>query len=162
MLLMRRAFRLLGLPNIDSGSKSENNMSDTTFIPDPANVLQVKAALWQKRLPVELIESVIDFAEYWPRLVVEVETTIAVTNDGNILYLQSPPLPGLFSLEGPEEGGTREEIIVGGVEASTLNPARRVVFRITSHDQGWSSNLGQGMYGLLLVYSGCIELSSDI
>lgn len=157
---MRRAFRLLGLPNIDGSTKSKNNMPDRTFIPDPADVLDVKSTLWQKRLPVELIESIVDFAEYWPRLVVEVETTIAVTHNGNVLYLQSPPLPGLFSLEGPEEVGTREEIIVGGVEASTLNPARRVVFRITSHDQGWSSNLGRGMYGLLLVYSGCIELNS--
>lgn len=146
MLLIRRAFSLLGLPH--GSSRSDRNMTSETnehFIPHTTDVLEVKSILWQKKLPVELIDSIIGIAEYWPRVVAEVENTFVVARNGKVLYIQSQPLPGLFTLGSSEDGGESEELVVGGVETSTINPARRIVFRIWSHDQGWSSNRDQGM-----------------
>lgn len=150
MLLIRRALSLLGLP--DGSSRSDRNMTDEIdnhFIPHVTDVLDVKSFLWQKKLPVELIDSIIGIAEYWPRYVASVENPVTVVRDGKVLYIQSQPLPGLFTLGSLEDGGEREEFVVGGVETSTTNPARRIVFRIWSHDQGWSSNRGQGMSPLV-------------
>ncbi|KAL0631518.1 hypothetical protein Q9L58_009603 [Maublancomyces gigas] len=122
------------------------NEIDNHFIPHVTDVLDVKSVLWQKKLPVELIDSIIGIAEYWPRYVASVENPVTVVRDGKVLYIQSQPLPGLLTLGSLEDGGEREELVVGGVETSTINPARRIVFRIWSHDQGWSSNRGRGTY----------------
>lgn len=138
--MLRRAFRFLGLLDNPGTPDTMNN-----FIPSPADVLDAKSILWQKNLPIELIDTIIDFAGYWPQLVTEVEKSVAIGHNRKVLYLQTQPLPGLFSPESPEEGGN-VELVVGEVEARTLNPARKVVFRIWSHDQGWSSNPGRGLF----------------
>lgn len=153
MSIVRRVLRLFSLPYDDSDTHN-NNMANETgdrFIPSPTDVLDVKSTLWQKGLPAELVDSVVEFAEYWPRFVVEAESTenpLVVRNNGNVLYLQSQPLPGSFTLGSSEEeeAGKREELVIGGVEVRTTNPARKIVFRISSHDQGWSSNRGRGMF----------------
>lgn len=156
MLLIRRAFRLFGLQNDNSGRGNMENETGNPFIPHVTDVLNVKSTLWRKKLPVELIDSIVDFAEYWPRVVTSVENTITIGNDGNFLYIQSQPLPGLFVLESSGEGGEREELVVGGIESGTLNPARKIVFRIWSHDQGWSSNPGRGVSPTLLGLFCCV------
>lgn len=142
MFLIRQASRLLRLPYSNT-NKTANDMAEESttpyFIPLPPDVLHLKSVLWQKGLPVELIDSVVDFAEYWPRLVTEVENTIAVRNNGRMLYLQSQPLPGLFASE------NSERLVVGGLDSSTLNLVRKLVFRTWSKDQGWSSNAGRGV-----------------
>lgn len=148
MFLMRKAFHHLRLPYSNT-NKTANDMAEESttpnFIPLPPDVLYLKSVLWQKGLPVELIDSVIDFAEYWPRLATEVENTITVENNGRMVYLQSQPLPGLFASESSGEGGTSEELVVGGLEESKRNPVRKLVFRTWSKDQGWSSRPGQGV-----------------
>lgn len=161
MLLIRRALSLFGNSRRNTHGDMTNETSNL-FIPHATDVLDVKSALWQKKLPVELIDSIIDFAEYWPRFVAEAEDTVTVSNNGNVLYIQSQPLPGLLTLESSEDGGEREELVVGGVETSMVNPARRIVFRIWSHDQGWSSNRGQGipLFGLFSFFLVALDSSS--
>lgn len=145
MLLINWAFSLLGRPH--GISRNMTNETNNHFIPHATDALDVRSILWQKNLPVELIDYIIDSAEYWPRFVASVEDPVTVANNRKVLYIQSQPLPGLFTL-----GGRRGGLVVGGVKTSSINPARRIVFRIRSNDQGWSSNPGRGMSPLIFYF----------
>lgn len=117
-------------------------------------VEHTKKLLLLKGLPIELIDEILDFAEYWP--VAEFCCSLPATaraeqhNKANssILYLRTLPLPGVFF---PEDGGEPE--LIDNYDLRGPHPIRKVVFRVASKDQGWSSNQGRGMSdGTLLWY----------
>lgn len=142
-----RAFRSFIDASLHSSNSSNMDGGDSNFVPSPRDVLDVKSLLWQKRLPIELVDSIIDFAEYWPHQATEVDRAIQVGNNSSVLYLQTPLLPGVFVPENDKKCGEAEEsLAIGNVRTRALNPARKIVFRIWSHDQGWSSNPGRGMH----------------
>ncbi|KAJ3827099.1 hypothetical protein F5880DRAFT_1609615 [Lentinula raphanica] len=88
-------------------------------------------------LPLEIIDLILDFAEYWPCLRVdnseEIEAVASSTVHGEATwtYLISPPmLPGEIS----------------GTE-SRHRRVRKITFEMESHDQGWTSIQGtEGTY----------------
>ncbi|KAI5837488.1 hypothetical protein DFP73DRAFT_568245 [Morchella snyderi] len=131
-------------PVIKSRNKMASNISNNANInhqPTVQDVLSVKRC-FMKMLPIELVDQIITFSEYWPHYTTELAEGTIVRNNGEELYLQSQPLPGTFFPEGETEG-----VDIGGVCVGTLAPARKVVFRIWSHDQGWSSSsLGPELY----------------
>lgn len=121
--------------------KSRNQMAkaNINYQPTVQDVLSVKRC-FMKMLPIELVDQIISFSEYWPHYTTELVEETIVRNNGEELYLQSQPLPGPFFPEGETEG-----VDIGGVCVRALAPARKVVFRIWSHDQGWcSSDVGPG------------------
>ncbi|RPB17462.1 hypothetical protein P167DRAFT_531670 [Morchella conica CCBAS932] len=113
---------------------SNTSNSANNYQPTPQDVLSVKKC-FLKVVPIELVDQIISYAEYWPHNTIELAEGIIARNNGEELCLQSQPLPGRFIPEGETEG-----VDIGGVCVRTLTPARKVVFRILSHDQGWSSS----------------------
>ncbi len=63
------------LPNMSTSAEPEASLVDVRYesnryTPSVKDVLKVKAILFHKlSLPLELVDTVIDFAEYWPRTV---------------------------------------------------------------------------------------------
>ncbi|KAL7268015.1 hypothetical protein RUND412_009376 [Rhizina undulata] len=106
------------------------------FHPSPADVASAREALLEK-LPLELVDPILDFAEYWPRIVVSLAAKCSAQalhgNNNNCykLILQTAPVPGR-----------------GDVEVRGRRPVRRIVFGIESKDQGWSSGsrVNKGTY----------------
>jgi hypothetical protein len=141
--------------------KSRNKMASSTsnnannHQPTLQDVLSVKKC-FLKVVPIELVDQIISFAEYWPHNTIKLAEGTIVRNNGEELCLQSQPLPGTFIPESETEG-----VDIGGVCVRTLIPARKVVFRIWSHDQGWSSsNPGRG--GGLSVSQSCSLFTDSI
>lgn len=126
--------RLLS-PVTKSRNKIASNTSNSAnnYQPTLQDVLSVKRC-FLKVVPIELVDQIISFAEYWPHNTIELAEGTIVRNNGEELCLQSQPLPGTFIPEGETEG-----VNIGGVCVRALTPVRKVVFRIWSHDQGWSS-----------------------
>ncbi|KAI0066557.1 hypothetical protein BV25DRAFT_1820549 [Artomyces pyxidatus] len=103
-------------------------------------VYEVKALLAAAgNLPPELVDIIIDHAEYWPstRTVVDTPCTASAHSAqvASILYLRTPPVPGAFADPDDPDSPT----VLGGEPAVRgVHPVRKVVFRLTSRDQGWS------------------------
>ncbi|KAK2624670.1 hypothetical protein QTJ16_005863 [Diplocarpon rosae] len=150
-----------------SGSTTELDMATSfydseRYTPSTKDVYSVKSDLVKKfALPIELVDTVVDFAEYWPR------TTTCRT--GGEFHLRSYPLgyipdaststtcpmaaidavsqtyptiaaqpfnPHLNSRHHDD----REDVFSKWTDASQIrgeHPCRKVVFTIVSHDQGW-------------------------
>ncbi|KAK4227513.1 hypothetical protein QBC38DRAFT_477637 [Podospora fimiseda] len=135
-----------------------------TFKPTPIDAYIVKLMLNKaKGLPIEIIDEVLDYAEYWPSHTVEVnfgEDTPEVVRGKtgfrddapeDKFILRTPPLAlrkrgGLplhrMPLEPKMLAGewSSEDFLAKSkspVSASSNHPCRRIVFTLVSHDQGW-------------------------
>lgn len=122
--------------------------NDTAGYLSAAQAEQTMSLLLLLQLPIELVVEILDLAEYWP--VAEFSCSLRVTarsgTNGSLLYLRTLPLPGRFH---PEDGEGQPELIQN-YELRGPYPIRKVVFRLASRDQGWSSNRGQGMWAVHL------------
>lgn len=109
------------------------------YKPTVQDVLLVKSILaYQPRsspLPIELIDQIIDDAEYWPH--VHASLTEPVTASGgydanhDILLLRTPPICSAATTF-PDQPSTTLP------EPELIHPVRKIVFTLNSHDQGWS------------------------
>ncbi|KAH8701087.1 hypothetical protein BGW36DRAFT_357716 [Talaromyces proteolyticus] len=112
-------------------------------IEDVVNIRDLLHRLGLKRqaIPNEIVDMIIDEAEYWPSVVTTLETTpYVVRSDEDRECLRTPPL--CFSLE---EGSKENESSGKEEQPQTLlhrgiHPCRKIVFDITSHDQGWGGD----------------------
>ncbi|RPA94644.1 hypothetical protein L873DRAFT_1700735 [Choiromyces venosus 120613-1] len=153
------------MPTISPLNRSNNPESQTQ--PDQplelgghtsAEVLKTKRLLLRKGLPLEVVDTVLDFAEYWSvastishyEAVKTVRSPYSTGNVGTLLYLRTLPLPGVFKPEqraGDRAGeGCGTGYFIGDYPARGQYPVRKIVFKIVSKDQGWSSNEGRGTY----------------
>ncbi|KAG0635854.1 hypothetical protein HOY80DRAFT_892343 [Tuber brumale] len=124
----------------------------------PAQVLKTKRLLQSRGLPLEVVDAILDFAEYWPvvsmiaRYTSEkiAQSTYENSYSGSLLYLRTQPLPGEFKPEPTTGdgvgGGPTAGCFIGRYQARGQYPVRKVVFKTVSRDQGWSSNEGQDTY----------------
>ncbi|KAJ7722891.1 hypothetical protein DFH07DRAFT_759734 [Mycena maculata] len=102
---------------------------DSEYYPaQPNDVFEVRHVL-VKFLPAELVNTILDDAQYWPRIrasrdiLVTVNAARSTNNDAALCYLVTPQFPSRETLGGP---GARLRV-------------KCVKFRILSNDQGWSS-----------------------
>ncbi|KAF8650933.1 hypothetical protein AX16_005031 [Volvariella volvacea WC 439] len=102
---------------------------DTVYIPSEQHVKSVRYLL-QYFLPLELVDLIIEDAEYWPRLHSERSERITVAAADEIpslksvwCYLVSPPVPD-------------------PIQALGESKTRRIEFKVQSHDQGWATHPG--------------------
>ncbi|KAL2150194.1 hypothetical protein VTH82DRAFT_7870 [Thermothelomyces myriococcoides] len=140
------------------------------FEPTVADVLVTKAMLRKAfDLPQEIVDSIIDYAEYWPHTTTQVDypndSLVARGSSGpeNIFLIRSPPLGfhrwnrvsrGDTSVRYPRPQPPGQEFSVNDFQellASPISllahPCRRIVFTIRSHDQGWGGGWGdQGTF----------------
>lgn len=130
------------------------------FEPRPIDVVVVKAMLGKAtQMPPELVDIIIDHAEYWPHCEAMIERpekeSIRVSGGRqereNALLLRSPPVGfDHDSIADPDEWIStqaapqplREAVSVDALKklrpATTLeHPVRKIVFTLRSRDQGW-------------------------
>ncbi|OAA63875.1 hypothetical protein ISF_04584 [Cordyceps fumosorosea ARSEF 2679] len=137
--------------------------ADGHYDPSPIDVVVVRIMIAKAtKLPVDVVDGIFEFAEYWVR------TTTAADYTGNVLSVHSSnkflvrSLPIGFT---NEHGGNLDltgdaataKPLQTQISTKTLprladyplpklqGPVRKVVFKVTSHDQGWSGETG-GLY----------------
>lgn len=106
MLPFRLRRRIFGIndpsSSEDSGSaatstrKPEADLEDRTFYPSLWDVLKVRYLLqWRVRkegLPAELVDAIIDAAEYWPSTEQQMEGRRVISTDRDQVLLKTVPL----------------------------------------------------------------------
>lgn len=93
----------------------------------------VKASI--NGLPIELINTILDYAEYWPHVSASKTKPIVARGDSShqdVLVIRTPPICALAT------AGCEDDSL-GLPEPTLSHPVRKVVFRLRSHDQGYSS-----------------------
>lgn len=143
-----------------SDAENRDTLDDTQqgeFYPsleDVSEVREILCRLWStssssatsKRrsvtLPDEVVDIILDEAEYWPSVVTRLNTTpFVIAADGDRECLKTPPL--CYSLtkdghkEADESSSTLEESAPQILLHRGIHPCRKITFDISSHDQGW-------------------------
>jgi ankyrin repeat protein len=105
-------------PYFDNSGSSEEGFAATTPRQQFAAFFYLKRAFGD-RLPTELISYILDLSEFWIVNKRQHAELLMVTEEpaAAIVYLRSAPIVGRL-----------------------LEPVKRIVFTIKSHDQGWSSD----------------------
>lgn len=93
-------------------------------------------------LPDEVIDIILDEAEYWPSVVTTLNTTpFVIAADGDTECLRTPPLCYSLVNDGHKEDGASSSAVEQSARQILLHrgihPCRKIVFDISSHDQGW-------------------------
>ena len=115
--------------------------------PTPADIMTVRALFFQTSppLPVELVDDILDSAEYWARSSITLQwpdTIPGVRRDGgngqimlDKMYMRMPPL-GMVGVDSVEEDSTSRlsQEVHNNIRGE--HPCRKIVFDIRSHDQG--------------------------
>ncbi|KAK4103349.1 hypothetical protein N658DRAFT_494680 [Parathielavia hyrcaniae] len=153
-----------------SNRSSKNTMASVNGPHEPsvADVMVVKAMLTKAlNIPLEIINSIVDHAEYWPHTTSEVsfEPPMTVRNSQggqeNMFMLRSPPL-GLHNWRdefsrtdygkpihraplkpqppGQEFSADDFQTLIASPIPLLAHPCRRIVFTTRSHDQGWGGD----------------------
>lgn len=116
-------------------------------VPTVQEVRRVRVIL-SNRLPAELVDAVLDFAEYWPRQVVRCRPPVDAEHyvENNKLMLRTMPLGKRWHVkpEQKEHGWEAGELDESDPECGaslwpvlTKHPCRKIVFHLKSRDQGW-------------------------
>jgi hypothetical protein len=111
--------------------------NDTSFKPAIIDVIRTRQLLRLAsagKLPVELEDIIIDFAEYWPHVSAAKSHNVVArgsTAHENVLVVRTPPVCSLATAGADQDS-------LGLPEPTLLHPVRKIIFRIRSHDQGWS------------------------
>ncbi|KLU92665.1 hypothetical protein MAPG_11609 [Magnaporthiopsis poae ATCC 64411] len=153
------------------GSFPENDDPPTPHQPSVLDVLVVKAMMTKAlTLPLELVNRIIDFAEYWPHTSAQLDyggTPHPVARGSSpledVFLLRTLPL-GLIKQVNPDPRHYQTEEAkllrlssehpveqfhkwTGSPSHTVQHPCRKIVFTITSSDQGWGGMMAdRGTY----------------
>ncbi|KAF3765175.1 hypothetical protein M406DRAFT_221822, partial [Cryphonectria parasitica EP155] len=143
-------------------SSSSGASAQLLYEPSPMDVIIVKSMLQQGlRLPPEVVLSIVEAAEYWPHTTALLDASVTVRSGRateNHFLLRSQPLgftrkthyddrhyaltrapPQPLSPDG-EYPVSQFQSWIQSPTSTLEHPCRKIVFTITSHDQGWSGN----------------------
>ncbi|KAL1967120.1 hypothetical protein VTN77DRAFT_3411 [Rasamsonia byssochlamydoides] len=126
-----------------SSLNCQQSDESNTFYPSVDDVLRVRNLLqWlgppNTGLPAEVVDMIVDEAEYWPSVETSIQNTpIAIRQDGDRECLRTPPLCY-------DVGGQSPSRVLSH---RGIHPCRKIVFAISAHDQGWGGEQGcKGTY----------------
>ena len=108
-----------------------------SYQPDVADVLLAKRLLIlasDRRLPIELVDVIVDAACYWPRVSARLPRRVVArgsTRNQNLLLFRTPPI---CAAAAAHAGRSLRAL----PEPTTTHPVRRIAWSLKSHDQGWS------------------------
>ncbi|CRG92166.1 Nucleolar protein 12 [Talaromyces islandicus] len=135
----------------ETSSKRSGHESQE-FYPSLNEVLETRDLLrrmgpgaYGSTMPNEIVDMIIDEAEYWPSVVTSLNTTpFVIGTDGDKECLRTPPLCFSFEEgrqekidenENPQKENTSQILLHRG-----LYPCRKITFDISAHDQGWGGD----------------------
>ncbi|KAE8351224.1 hypothetical protein BDV28DRAFT_158937 [Aspergillus coremiiformis] len=136
-------------PGSPSDMGNQNSASDdghepsssAPFYPGIYDVLKVRYLLrWKiirEGLPVEIVDLIVDEAEYWPSIEAALNEKRIIHQDGDQVLARTAPLcydPKTLGSDSPRVLPHR-----------TRHPCRKIVFSIASHDQGFAGS-GHGTF----------------
>lgn len=104
------------------------------YVPRHLHDVYHAAFLLRQKLPADVVPAILDYAEYWVKSSANCTYHMTVTEDDlrvGSRTADSPEFQGPLYHTSPLIAGDYEEL-------SPLHPLRKVVFTITSKDQGWS------------------------
>ncbi|EFX01940.1 hypothetical protein CMQ_5011 [Grosmannia clavigera kw1407] len=160
---LRKRLNGMTLPILSGNNGTKHDATEATDGDGPsfADVLVVKAMMGQAfHLPLELVDEIVDLAEYWPHTTTCIdyrqteltEKRIGSQNQ-NVMLFRTPPLgferpphadeasyttEPLEPAQLQQEYGRDELVHWLGRRAPALeHPCRKIRFRLISHDQGW-------------------------
>ncbi|KAF7594242.1 hypothetical protein BBP40_009794 [Aspergillus hancockii] len=111
------------------------------FYPGIYDVLKVRYLLqWKivsEGLPVEIVDLIVDAAEYWPSTEVKLENQRVIRQDKDQVLVRTTPL-----CYGEETLGNPSPKVL---PHRTIHPCRKIEFHIASHDQGFAGT-GHGTF----------------
>jgi hypothetical protein len=156
-----------------ASNNTRNGSSSPHFEPSVADVVVLRRMFKVPRifLPIELVDAIIDHAEYWPHSTTEADYTeehqrplnvMGSTPTENKFLFRCPPVGWVKPARSNELSYERHESRplplstectrdffeknVKNVHPDLEFPVRKIVFTIKSHDQGWASG-GPGTKG---------------
>ena len=107
------------------------------FEPDICDVVVVKQMLVSTgQIPIEIVDEIIDFAQYWPHVSATSEAVVArgSTPKQDVFVLRTPPLRAAAA----ESSRSHERLSSPLPTFRAKHPVREIVWTLKSHDQGWS------------------------
>ncbi|KAL4911861.1 hypothetical protein BDW62DRAFT_39128 [Aspergillus aurantiobrunneus] len=115
-----------------SDEQQDNQQIEEQFYPRIYDVLKVRHIfLWKVKpegLPAEVVDMIMDAAEYWPSTVFTLGERIRIQKDVDQAVLRTNPL--CYDEKTLETPSPRL------LPHRTVHPCRKIVFSIVSHDQG--------------------------
>ncbi|KAF5365277.1 hypothetical protein D9758_005350 [Tetrapyrgos nigripes] len=112
------------LPSDDDNASDVESISDYQEIHTPSeDGVEAVREILLEFLPLELVDIILDTAEYWPCVYASQESRIIARNNEPWCYLITPPIPTSQS-SNPDEKQRHRRV-------------REIRFRLNSHDQGW-------------------------
>ncbi|EEP78308.1 predicted protein [Uncinocarpus reesii 1704] len=95
-------------------------------------------AMRAERLPVEIVDIILDHAEYWPSIETTLDKARIIRQDQDAEILRTGGL-----CYAPTTPAIKPRIL----PHRTVHPCRKIIFTVTSHDQGWGGDhRGQSLY----------------
>ncbi|PKY06054.1 hypothetical protein P168DRAFT_303730 [Aspergillus campestris IBT 28561] len=113
----------------DTDVSPDNNQ----YYPSLEDVLKTRYLLsWKivpEGLPSEIVDMIVDAAEYWPSTVTRLQKKMVVHQDRDAVVVVTQPLC--------YDETTQENTTPKPRPHRTIHPCRKIVFTIDSRDQGW-------------------------
>ncbi|KAL4802906.1 hypothetical protein BDV18DRAFT_163429 [Aspergillus unguis] len=118
-------------PSQENHERETEMLTEDEFYPDIDDVLKVRHIfLWKVKpegLPVEVVDMIVDAAEYWPSTKVKLEKGRRINKDVDEAMLCTNPL----CYDEKTLDSSRKTL-----PHRTVHPCRKIIFSIVSHDQG--------------------------
>ncbi|KAJ5180434.1 hypothetical protein N7492_003644 [Penicillium capsulatum] len=120
-------------PEPESESKLQPTVKTAEYFPSLWDVLKIRYLLQWKisgGLPVELVDVIIDAAEYWPSIECRMKDEVVVGTDRDRVLLKTVPL--CYDRKRLENEPSPRPL-----PHRTVHPCRKILFELSSRDQGW-------------------------
>lgn len=134
------------LPTGHAASDEQSQATTRTghYIPTPSDVHTLRTLLslpshtCLPALPVELVDIIIDLAQYWPRVRARADYRMVAQADANVCYLTTPPFAAAWRAQSDSHSSDSDS----EEEVGPPPKIQRIVFELESHDQGWGGAPG--------------------
>ncbi|PLB44735.1 hypothetical protein P170DRAFT_439986 [Aspergillus steynii IBT 23096] len=119
-------------PGAEEPHATEQEIEEPYF-PDLYDVLKTRHILRWKvvpgGLPLEIVDMIVDAAEYWASVVSEMRGQRIIRQDGDQVLVRTSPL----CYDEKTLGSPSPKLL----PHRTIHPCRKIIFFVRSHDQGW-------------------------
>ncbi|EAQ89533.1 hypothetical protein CHGG_06152 [Chaetomium globosum CBS 148.51] len=125
-----------------SNAAATSSAGGGRYDPSIVDVIVAKAMLTKAlTLPPEIIDKIVDLAEYWPHTTTELNgTTVIARGNNTTLGSSRTGAEDMFLPPGEEYSADDFQQLIASPISLLAQPCRRIVFTIRSRDQGWGGS----------------------